>query len=93
MGRRDFVADSGSDIRRLNIPQPVTVEESSGGLPFAVNLPRREVIEAVLDRWRLDDEWWRTEPVSRLYYSVMLASGRRLVLYKDMVKGDWFKTC
>ena len=84
---------SDSCLRRVNIPQPVTVEEDASGLPAAVNLSRREGIEAVLDRWRLDDEWWRTDSVSRLYYSVMLVNGRRLTIYKDIVSGNWFKTC
>jgi hypothetical protein len=43
------------------------------------------------DRWRIDDEWWRAEPVSRLYYNVLLVSGQRLVLYKDLITGDWYE--
>ncbi len=28
--------------------------------------------EAVLESWRIDDEWWRPRPVSRLYYHLLL---------------------
>jgi hypothetical protein len=48
-------------------------------------------IEVIDDRWRLDDEWWRSEPVSRLYYAVILVSGQRLVIYKDLVANCWYK--
>ena len=86
------MAESSSDIRRLNVPRSVAVEEDVRGFPAVVLLSakRREVIDSVIDRWRLDDEWWRESPVSRLYYSVMLFSGSRLVLYKDLVAGGWF---
>jgi len=70
----------------------VKVEEaSSGNLPLAVWAPRRQVVVNVGDRWRIDDEWWRSEPVSRLYYEVILASGHRLVLYKDLAAGEWYR--
>jgi hypothetical protein len=41
--------------------------------------------------WRIDDEWWRAEPVSRRYYNVLLTSGQRLVLYKDIITGNWYE--
>jgi hypothetical protein len=43
------------------------------------------------DKWRIDDEWWRAAPLSRFYYNVLLASGQRLVLYKDLVTGEWYQ--
>jgi hypothetical protein len=84
---------AGSDLRRVNLPQTAAVEEDSGGLPVAVVLSpdRRETVECVLDRWRLDDEWWRSAAVCRLYYAVMLSSGRRLVIYKDFITGAWYR--
>jgi hypothetical protein len=91
-----MVEDSGKTLRAdtykpVNAPEPVAVEEDASGLPVAVRLPRRHVIIAVEDKWRIDDEWWRTEPVARLYYTVLLASGQRLVLYKDLLTGGWYK--
>jgi len=67
------------------------VEEDTAGLPVAVRMKRRQTIATIEDRWRLDDEWWRDTPVSRLYYNVLLASGQRLVLYKDLVTGEWYE--
>lgn len=91
-----MVEDTGKTLRAdayrpVNVPQPVKVEEDNSGLPRAVSMPRRQVIAAIEDKWRIDDEWWRREPVSRLYYSVRLISGHRLVLYKDLTDNCWYK--
>jgi hypothetical protein len=69
----------------------VRVEEDASGLPVAVRLKRRLRIAAIEDKWRIDDEWWRAEPVARLYYNVLLASGDRWMLYKDLVSGEWYR--
>ncbi len=50
---------------------------------------RREV-GAVLDRWRIDDEWWR-EPISRVYFSLVLEGGAHLILYHDLVEDLWYR--
>jgi hypothetical protein len=77
--------------RPVNTPEEVRVEENSSGLPLAVAAPSRQVVAAIEDRWRLDDEWWRQEPIARLYYAVRLASGQQLVLYKDLANGRWYR--
>ena len=84
-------APSTEATKPVNVPVPVRVEESTAGEPQVVRLPRRHRVAAIVDKWRLDDEWWRREPVSRLYYDVLLASGERLVIYRDILKGAWFK--
>ncbi len=91
-----MVKNSGKTLRTdtyrpVNEPEPVDVEEASSGLPLAVKIPRRQVITAIDDRWRIDDEWWRREPISRRYYAVRLASGQRLVLYKDLIDNRWYR--
>jgi hypothetical protein len=91
-----MVKDSGKTLcaetyRPVNAPEPVNVEEAPSGLPLAVKTPRRQAIKAIEDRWRIDDEWWRSEPVSRLYCAALLASGQRLVLYKDLIDNRWYK--
>ncbi len=91
-----MVADTGKTprtdtIKPVNLPELVKVDEDASGLPVAVRLKRRQSIAAVEDIWRIDDEWWRSEPVSRLYYAVMLARGQRMVLYKDLVRGEWYR--
>ena len=77
--------------RTVNVPEPVKVEEDASGFPAAVREKRRQVVAAIEDRWRIDDEWWRSEPVARLYYAVLLSTGQRLVLYKDLATGSWYE--
>lgn len=91
-----MVKNSGKTLRTdtyrpVNAPQPIPVEEDSSGSPLAVRTPRRQVVTAIDDRWRIDDEWWRREPVPRRYYAVRLASGQRLVLYKDLIDNRWYR--
>ncbi len=77
--------------RPVNLPEPARVEEDKAGRPVSVRLPRRQKITDIEDRWRIDDEWWRREPISRLYYAVRLGSGQRLEIYKDLVTGKWYR--
>jgi hypothetical protein len=77
-------------VKPVNIPEPITVKEDAAGLPIAVKTSRRQSVAAITDRWRVDDEWWRREPVSRFYFIVILTSGQRLVIYKDLTVGNWY---
>lgn len=45
----------------------------------------------VQDRWRIDDEWWREHPISRLYYTVVLEDDTLLTLYHDLLADAWFE--
>jgi hypothetical protein len=81
-------ADAGKPV---NAPEALKVTEDAAGLPAAVKEKRRQAVISIEDRWRIDDEWWRAAPVSRLYYNVLLASGQRLVLYKDLATGGWYR--
>ena len=80
-------------LRALNAPEGATVELDENGQPKAVGRLRinggGQAVENIIDVWRIDDEWWRL-PISRLYYDVMLEGGRHVVLFKDLVTGDWF---
>ena len=92
-----MVQDTGKTLRAdtyrpVNVPEPVEVEEaSSSGLPLAVRTPRRQAVITIEDIWRIDDEWWRPEPISRLYYEVTLDSGQLMVIYKDLTKDCWYR--
>jgi hypothetical protein len=79
------------NYKPVNMPVPVKVEENQAGRPAAVREKRRMPVMTIEDCWRIDDEWWRAEPVSRIYYNLLLTSGRRMVLYKDLAKGDWYE--
>ena len=47
-------------------------------------------VSAVQDRWRLDDEWWRERPISRLYHALLLEDGSLLVVYRDLLVEAWY---
>ena len=80
-------------LRALNAPEVVSVELDVIGQPRSVRRPKNEgggqAVENILDVWRIDDEWWRLT-ISRLYYDVMLEGGGHVVLFNDLVTGDWF---
>ena len=81
----------GPRLRPLGQPRVVTVRTDQHGEPELVRLtgkPARRV-EAIRERWRIDDEWWR-RPISREYHSVVLDDGRNVTLYHDLVDGLWY---
>jgi protein ImuB len=79
-------------LRPLREPRPVAVEADGEGRPVAVTLSgRRMAVLQVQDTWRIDDEWWRERPVSRLYWRVSLEDGRVVTVYADLVRGGWYE--
>ena len=78
-------------LRSLGEPRPVEVRTDPRGIPQHVRLPGRPArrVEAVRERWRIDDEWWRT-PIVREYHAVVLDDGRFLTLYRDLEDGRWY---
>ncbi len=74
----------------LNAPRPLEVTTAADGAPGAITWDgRRVAVESVLDNWRIDDEWWREE-ISRRYYHLLLADGRTLTVFTDLIAGGWF---
>jgi hypothetical protein len=76
----------------INAPQAVTVETDRAGWPIVVqrpDWPKARRVVGQLDRWRIDDEWWRERPVSRLYFSLQLDDGATLTVYQDLLDGQW----
>ncbi|HET9948554.1 MAG TPA: hypothetical protein VFQ22_06510 [Longimicrobiales bacterium] len=69
----------------------MSVRTDEHGVPVHVRLPGRTArrVEAVRERWRIDDEWWR-EPISREYFSLTLDDGRALTLYHDLTDDAWY---
>jgi len=48
-------------------------------------------MKSIEDRWRIDDEWWRIETVSHMYFSIVLDNGMRMVIFKDLIKNSWYQ--
>lgn len=82
----------GRRLKPLNRPRPVELEADDTGRPLAVHLSgRRIAVESVVESWRIDDEWWRDKPLSRLYQRLVLEDGRVVDVYRDLAGGKWFK--
>lgn len=79
-------------LRPLNVPRAVQVREAGGGLPAAICQQRRwQPVAEIIDIWRIDDEWWRQRPISRMYYQVVLEDGKTISVFKDLVSGRWYR--
>ena len=76
-------------LRSLNGPRPIRVEVDPHGQPRSIH--GRRAVAAVQDRWRLDDEWWREHPISRLYHLLLLDDDSLVVVYRDLGTGDWYE--
>ncbi|MCZ6916099.1 MAG: hypothetical protein O7I93_04920 [Gemmatimonadetes bacterium] len=59
-------------------------------LPAAITLDgKSKRIEVIRETWRIDDEWWRDQ-IARSYMEVILEGGGRVMLYEDLLTGEWF---
>jgi hypothetical protein len=90
-GKSERGTRNGADrLRALNVPKHVEVELDANRQPAVVKMPDDvHAIEFVNEIWRLDDEWWR-QSISRRYYEVVLEEGKHVVLFEDLVTGEWF---
>ena len=86
-------------LRAVNAPKKAAVELDENGQPAVIRRSNDNgggqetpaaVVETVLETWRIDDEWWR-KLISRSYYAVILQGGARVVLFEDLVTGEWFE--
>ncbi len=83
---------TASRLRPLNSPRPLDVETDANGVPTCVYLSgQRCAVDSVLETWRIDDEWWREQPVSRVYWRLFLENGCAVDVYRDVVRGRWYK--
>jgi hypothetical protein len=90
-----MVTDSGTStrpdqLRPLNPPRSITVEERNGMPVALISSNRRYRVERVQDIWCLDDEWWR-EPITRRYFQIVLNTGALRTVYHDVVADLWFE--
>jgi len=77
-------------LRALNLPVKAHVRVDEAGHPQALLRDGEALpVEEIRELWRIDDEWWRS-PIIRCYADVVLAGGRRVILYQDLVTGDWW---
>jgi hypothetical protein len=78
-------------FKTLNMPELLRVEEDHKGFPLALKGRSRQAVATIEDIWRLDDEWWRAATLARMYYAVLLVSGQRHVIFKDLATQCWYR--
>ena len=81
---------------RLALNQPLSIDVTTGAAGEPVRIlrqgwPQALVVDSIQDCWRIDDEWWRDRPVSRLYYVLLLTGGMRLTVFHDLTQDVWFE--
>jgi hypothetical protein len=75
-------------LRRLYAPEPVAVEIGAGDTPVAVT---GVTVEAIRERWEVDDRWWIPERLRREYFELALADGRSVVVFHCALSGRWYR--
>lgn len=91
-----MVPPSGAPLRPdrarpLNRPRRLAVREAPGEAPLAVLRRAGWVrVAAILDCWRVDDEWWR-RPIGRVYYRLLLEGGEQIEVFRDLQRGRWYR--
>ena len=79
-------------IHNLNVPLSIDVEHNQAGTPLRVRWLRQwQLVHAVQDLWRIDDEWWLWQPISRMYFRVMLSNGVAITLFFDLKEERWYQ--
>ena len=83
-------------LRPLNAPMPVRVKEGPSHHPNSLVLDERAdgraiEIASIADTWEINDEWWRGQPIARLYYRVVTREGHHLTIFRDLVDGQWYR--
>jgi hypothetical protein len=73
--------------RRLGAPEPATVAADGRGVPVALGPAG---VETVREEWVVEDRWWTGRPLRRRYFELVLANGRNVVVFHDLIGGGWF---
>ncbi len=69
-------------------PRPVDVRCDASGRPAAIS---GRHVESIREEWLVEDRWWTDEPLRRHYLELVAAGGRCVVVYRDLVAGDWYE--
>lgn len=75
-------------LRRLYTPRIVSVEADDAGVPREIG---GVAVEAVREKWRVEDRWWTPKPLRREYFDLALAGGRSAVVFRCDVSGRWYR--
>ena len=77
-------------VRRLKTALALQVEAGDDGTPARMRLGGAWQDVTLLRRpWRIDQHWWRGQPVRRDYFRVAAGEGPPLTVYRDAITGEW----
>jgi hypothetical protein len=66
------------------------VRTDDGGTPVCLRLHGGwQDVTIVRRPWRIDQHWWRSEPLSRLYYRIAPEDGPPLTVHYDLIAKTW----
>ena len=82
-------APGTNQLQPLNEPKSIKVKADPNGYPTYIYLGRWLKVASVDEVWRIDDEWWRETPVSRLYFRLLVSNGRKITVFRDLVANRW----
>ena len=68
-------------------PREIAVRARNGE-PGTVGAER---VDAIRGQWLVEDRWWTGAPLRRHYLELVLAGGRRLVVFRDLETDRWFE--
>ena len=75
-------------VHRLARPRGVCVRTDGSGTPAEL---QGIAVESVLEEWVVEDRWWSDRPVRRRYFELVLAGGRNVVVFRELIGRGWFE--
>jgi len=74
------------------VPMPIKVQEDVDLRPLALALDGETIgVESIDNRCEVEEDWWKDNPVVRIYYQVTLEDGRQQTIFRNMVHGGWYR--
>ena len=80
-----------SSVVSLNTPKQLEVIEGSDCSPVKIFIGSIAHSVSVRDVWRIDEEWWRDRPISRMYWECISDNGGMVTIFKDLLTNLWYR--
>ncbi len=69
---------------------PISVQSDALLTPLVFDWQgQHHQIQTVAKRWRIDQQWWQ-QRIWREYFKVTTHSGLMVVIYRDLLSGQWY---
>jgi hypothetical protein len=70
--------------------QPIAVDADALWTPLVFTWDGvQHPVQAILDRWRVDEEWWRGR-IWREYFQLTTRTGLLIELFHDLMSREWY---